>query len=131
MGALMVLGIISMTQWVLHINRRVELLGQIRNALRQIRDETREVRENIIDEVFDKNPQRRKAIKLRVFVGVTSTSQGELHKYLDGAPVLSIGCSHWTDSPPLGQIERSPSYKEFDARYWDLAVTRLRVSEHR
>jgi hypothetical protein len=65
-------------------------------------------------------------MEIRTFEGVGNMSHGELHRYRDGEPVISVGRAHWTDSPPLGWIERSPSFREFPADKWDANLAEYR-----
>lgn len=72
------------------------------------------------------NLAERNGMKIRTFEGVGQMAQGELHRYRDGNPVISIGRSKWTDSPPLGWIESSPSFTEFPADQWDAKLSEYR-----
>lgn len=62
-------------------------------------------------------------MNIRCFEGVGIMSKGEFHFYLDGEPTISIGRKSPWDSPPLGWIERSPSFQELS---WRQTITRLK-----
>jgi hypothetical protein len=63
---------------------------------------------------------------IRCFEGIGQMARGELHKYIDGQPLISVGRKTPWDSPPLGWIEHSPSYVEFSAIHW-----RAKLQEYR